>query len=171
MRDDSNNWDAPDTNIKVLADVDVEVMQVFFNRQTMISGTDVLDRTLLPLVEWPDKVNSDSYALVLRRDRILEVNGDHRPDGWNASAGIAVSNMTDGYEVFRLSGLRALDLLKRGAFIDASKPSRSVARQLFGLPVFLYRCEKPDSYLVHVPSAHAQTLRHSLCRYWASMPA
>jgi len=162
MRDDSGKWDAPlpsgyahDANGMTLAAVTLA-------RQVLISGPDVLTQTKQPIAGWPDIVTADSYALSVRRDRVLLVNGPTVSEGWHDDIGQAVSDASDAYAVFDVSGERSLEVLKRGAELNLDVPSRSVARLLFGLGVFLYRYETENSFRIHVASAHAEALVKSL---------
>lgn len=162
MRDDSHKWDIPNTDEVVFSGPQINIQQIQPARQQLVSGVNVLQDTTLPLVGWPGNVSNDAYALVLRRDRILEINGTEKADGWHAADQCAVSDMTHGYAVITIDGQGALELLKRGSFIDPAKQSRSVARSLFGLPAMLYRRAESDSYVVHVERQYAQTLRKTL---------
>lgn len=125
-------------------------------RQTLISGARVLAQ-FPDAVGWPDIASGNAYALSLRRDRVLLVNGPERPDGWDDDSGQAVSDVTDAYTVFDLTGPNALDLLKHGTEIGLHPPSRSVARMLFGVGVILYRHRTGDRFRLHVPRAQSQT--------------
>lgn len=162
MRDDSKKWDETSESPDVYSSAALTVTQVWPRRQTVISGINVHKVTNQELVGWPGNIGSDSYALVLRRDRLVEVNGPERSDGWDEKIECAVSDMTDGYSVFDLKGVDTLPLLKRGAFVNPEASSRSVTRGLFDLPVLLYRREDPDHYTIHVGRAHAQTLKKAI---------
>ncbi len=158
MRKDNDNWDAPATDHRVVSADQLSVTQVHPDRQTLISGINANGLTHLELVGWPGIASADSYALVLRRDRILEVNGQHRADGWDDASQCAISDVTDGLAAFEITGQLALPILKRGGFIDPSMPSPSVARQCFGQSVFLYQA-KPDIFRLHVTRCYAQAMR------------
>jgi len=157
MRDDTALWDAPRDPTEPIDLGPAQLTPVQLTRQTLVSGPDVLHQTDLPLVEWPDAAPSGPYALTLRRDRLLLVNGPEAPDGWNDATRQATSDVTDAYSVFDLTG-DALPLLGRGAEISPDIPSRSVARLLFGLGVFLYRLDNATTYRLHVPRAHTEAL-------------
>lgn len=71
-------------------------------RQTIVSGTSVLhhfDDTLGPAIGWPEIADGPSYAIALRRDRVLPVNGPGLADGWDDEAEHAISDMSGGYAV------------------------------------------------------------------------
>jgi len=140
------------------------VTQLPIKRQVLISGVNALAASQLTRVGWPGDVNTDRtdrYALVLRRDRLLEINGEQRIDGWDDTSQCAVSDVTDGYVVFEISGSGAQDLLKQGGFINTDQPSPSVARQLFGQSVLLYRTNAL-SYRLHINRMFAQSLRDQI---------
>ncbi|MEQ8898189.1 MAG: hypothetical protein RID23_13965 [Roseovarius sp.] len=157
MRDDTALWDVPRDPTHPIALGPATLTPVQLTRQTLVSGPNVLHQTDLPLVEWPGAAPSGPYALALRRDRVLQVNAPETPDGWNDTTQQATSDVTDAYTVFDLTG-DALPLLGRGAEITPDIPSRSTARLLFGLGVFLYRLEDATTYRLHVPRAHAEAL-------------
>jgi glycine cleavage system aminomethyltransferase T len=158
MRRDNDNWNPPDPDATVVTSDVLTVTQIYPERQVLISGVNARAASNLTLVGWPGDVIGDRYALVLRRDRVMEVNADQRADGWDNTTQCAVSDVTDGYAVFEIQGTGALALLKQGGFINAEQPSPSVARQMFGQPVLLYRTN-PQSYRLHVNSMYTQTLR------------
>ena len=157
MRDDTALWDAPRDPTKPIDVGPATLTPVQLTRQTLVSGPNVLHQTDLPLVEWPGAAPSGPYALTLRRDRVLRINAPETPYGWNDTTQQATSDVTDAYTVFDLTG-DALPLLGRGAEITPDIPSRSTARLLFGLGVFLYRLEDATTYRLHVPRAHAEAL-------------
>jgi len=109
------------------------------SRQTLISGAQVLEQIKQPLIGWPDIADVQSYAITLRRDRVLLVNDSKEPDGWNEELNWAVSDVSDAYSVIDIHGEQALSLLMRGTELSLSAPSRSAARRMFGLDVILYR--------------------------------
>jgi hypothetical protein len=111
-------------------------------RQTLMSGA--FDALLAisgqeAATGWPEPAVGACYAVRLRRDRILVVNGPELRDGWHAAAGVAVSDVSGGLAVLDVTGPNALDLLRRGTEISPDVPSRSVSRLLFGLDVHAYR--------------------------------
>ncbi|MFK7751272.1 MAG: hypothetical protein AB8B51_01865 [Sedimentitalea sp.] len=94
------------------------------------------------------------YALRLRRDRILIVDGPELPDGWHDDLGLAVSDVTDGYGVIDIKGGTALGLLQRGTEISATLASPSVVRGFYGYDVLIYGFGGENQYRIHVPRAH-----------------
>ena len=162
MRDDRQRWAPPRDRTAHVTAPGLTITPVTVERLTLLSGPMARQQTSLPLVEWPGLALKDSYALSLRRDRVLEVNGPAHQDGWDGARGLAVSTVTDGYAQVEISGANALSLLNRGADLDLGTPSRSVARLLFGLAVFLYRHGEEDTYRVHVSAGHADALWHAL---------
>jgi hypothetical protein len=159
MRDDSLRWDPPSDDPLVYKNNVVTITQQQPKRQIVLSGANVMRHIDLPMVGWPGNVGSHAYALVLRRDRVLEINGSTRQEGWDETIQCAVSDMTDGYAMFTLEGQGVLELLKHGSFIDLENESRSVARLLFGIPAMLYRLGSPEHFAIHLERAHAQSMR------------
>lgn len=160
MRDDSARWDE-------IGDSDfiangVAIRPVTLQRQTMISGPGILRQIDVPIVRWPDPIERESYALSLRTDRVLIVNGPDTAEGWYEATSQAVSDITDAFAVFDISGERALDLLLRGGELRPDIPSQSVARLLFGLGVFLYGHGPSGEFRVHVASGHSAALIKAL---------
>ncbi len=155
MRDDSGKWDRLPPVDAVIDAPGVVIRRVAVVRQVLISGPDVLAQVDGPMVEWPGVVEAESYALSLRRDRVLWVNGPEMAEGWDAARNWAVSDVSDGYEVIEIAGTGALALLCRGAEVSLDQPSRSVARLLFGLGAFLYRAGDVQTYRAHVGRAQA----------------
>jgi hypothetical protein len=162
MRDDSKRWLPPRSQDSKVEAPDLIINEISMSRLIMVSGPDALRQTELALAEWPAVVTETSYALSLRRDRVLEVEGPARPDGWDTAKNIAVSDVTDGFANFELSGQNAMNILRRGAEVDLGTPSRSVARLMFGFGVFLYRHGSDTRFRLHVPSAHRDAMWHAL---------
>ncbi len=162
MRDDSKRWDAPTANGSAEMAEGVTLAPVQLTRQTLISGADTLARMQPKLAAWPDIVTDQSYALCLRRDRIMLVNGPVAEEGWHEDTSQAISDMSDAYAVFEISGRDAFATLKRGAELRLDVPSVSVARMLFGLDVFLYRFGDEDRFRIHVSQSQAEPLLKSL---------
>ncbi len=165
MRDDSRKWDAPPDYARPLEGAGLAVTRVWPARQVLISASDVLAR--IAATGWPDIAAGDAYGLCLRRDRVLEVDGPARADGWDGTQ--AVTDVTDAYAVFHIEGPQALALCRRGTELSLAQPSRSVARTMFGLSTFLYRWEHGDCYRLHVPRAHAQALWQRLAAHMRQM--
>ena len=160
MRDDRDLW-APALGLTVpLALPGAELSAAPLTRQTLISGVSA-SAMVEPSTGWPDIVDTTRYRLNRRRDRIVEINSEARAEGWDASRQQAVSDVTHGYSVFHLSGPNALGILKRGTEISLNTPSKSVARMLFGLDVWLYRFGAEDAFRLHVPRAFGEaTIAH-----------
>jgi hypothetical protein len=161
MRDDRHKWDAPHTSDAQLTAPGVTISPVPVGRQTSISGTDVLS-SYANCIGWPGVAQGPTYALSLRRDRILLVGADPMPDGWDDETGHAVSDATDAYRVLEISGPNAMALLKRGAEIQLGQSSHSVARLLFGYGTFLFRYGDEDTFRLHVSSAQEQAMWQTL---------
>lgn len=161
MRDDKNRWDAPRAMGARITAEGLSITPLSLSRQTLISGTGVLGQIggeYGAPVRWPDIASGTPYALSLRRDRVLLVEGPQMADGWHADRGQAISDATGAYLVFELSGPRAMDLLKHGTEISLASPSASVARPLFGIGTLLYRHGKPETFRVHVARGHGEAL-------------
>lgn len=157
MRDDRHRWAVPADRSVIKEIGGATLQEVMPARQTLISGIAVRE-TEAPLIAWPDVVITERYSLSLRRDRVLIVNGPPMADGWSDKTQRAVSDMTDGYRMFDLRGKTALQALQRGAEIDLSTPSASVARQLFGMNCLIYRIDHPTDYRIHVARAQGDAL-------------
>ncbi len=162
MRDDSQRWVPPRDRAVAVTAPGITVRSVDIARFTLISGPRALSETRLAIADWPGIVEGDSYAISLRSDRILEVNGPARQDGWDADQNLAISDVTDAYRHIEIAGPAALSLLSRGTELDPNNPSRSAARLLFGLGVFLYRHGNSDTYRLHTGSAEDEALWHAL---------
>ena len=98
MRDDRQKWAPSQSDSPATVETDlVRISGVSSDRLTLISGPvqQALAKCGMQIAAgWPDPVSSDSYALRLRRDRILVVNGPALEDGWDADNGVAISDMT-----------------------------------------------------------------------------
>lgn len=167
MRNDNHKW-PPAQAISSFIESSIDfgnasLQPIEVARQTMISGPHVLDQIDAPLVAWPTIIDEQRYALCLRRDRVLLVDGVERSglerdSGWDQKKQQAISDYSDTYAVFDLSGPHALELLQRGAEISLQTPSNSVVRRLFGLDAMIYRAVKPDQFRVHIAWARQQSL-------------
>lgn len=162
MRDDSQRWAPPRDRKSDITAPGLTIKTLSVERLILLSGPRALQQTELPLIDWPTVGQGPAYALTLRRDRVLEVNGPARAEGWNTEAGLAISDATDAFTQIELSGANALPLLNRGTDLDINTPSRSVARMLFGLGVFVYRHSGSNSFRIHVASGHDEALWHAL---------
>lgn len=156
MRNDSARWDAPCAETGFSRE-GLSLRRIWPERQVLVSGPDVLTRVGLPLIGWPDMA-SGPVALCLRRDRVLELDGAERAEGWQN--GLAVTDVTDGYAVFEITGEGAWAALREGTEIRLDVPSRSVARRFHGLDALIYRIE--GGFRLHTPRAMAEALHRHL---------
>ncbi len=165
MRNDKDKWDEPCTQNTGIETSGLKISFLSLSRQTLISGPHVLAqirKAYSTPVGWPEIVNTPTYALAVRRDRVLLVDGPEMTDGWHESQTQAVSDVTGAYTVFEITGPDAMSLLKRGTELALATPSRSVARLLFGFGTFLYRSKDAQTFRVHVSSAQSQALWKTL---------
>ena len=160
MRDDSQKWDAPFSSDEVLQVPGLSIATLRLDRLTSVNGTRALAGSDLPIIGWPDIAPGGAYAVALRRDRILEVNGPPRPDGWDAAQQLGFSDMTDGYHAFSVTGSAAMEFLRAGAELSLDLPSNSAARLLFGLPAILYRTGE-DAFALIVTRPQAVAAWHA----------
>ncbi len=164
MRDDSLKWDAPLGNTRAdIAGDGYRASLIQLARQTVLSGpieTCLKIATQNTAFGWPEIASGKIYALRLRRDRILSVNGPGLPDGWH-NHGVAISDMTGAYAVIEVNGPRAIDLLNRGTELDTALPSGSVARQFHGFATLIYRWQSQTCYRLHVERCYLEAIwRH-----------
>ncbi len=156
MRDDSARWDpAAGLDREAFQTPAVTLKILRPNRQTLISGpypAALQCANVETATGWPEAALGDHYAVRLRRDRILVINGDALSDGWHAAKGVAVSDMTGGYAMLALGGPKAFDLLRRGTEITPDAASKSVLRGFHGYPVMLYS-HGAGQFRLHIPSA------------------
>lgn len=162
MRNDSNKWDAPAALTVGHTENGVALTPIELTRQTLISGPRVLSQADWSIVGWPGIAPTPPYALSLRRDRVLLVDGPDMAEGWQEDTQRAISDASDAYSVFDVSGDRAFEVLQRGAELRLDAESKSVARLLFGIGVLLYRVNTEDQFRIHVASSHAEALVKSL---------
>jgi hypothetical protein len=160
MRNDSARWDAPGPIDVTSQDLTVTAVPAVY--QHWVSGIDVMDRYADQIVGWPDIVTTQCYALALRRDRVLLVGEADATLGYSDDTGLAVSDVSDGWQVADISGPNALECLRRGAELDLAQPSRSVMRRVFGLDVMLYRTHDETRFRVHVEKARSHAFFTSL---------
>lgn len=158
MRDDSRKWTPPESVPAPLDLGGATLWVAILPRQTLISGTATRQNSPLPVIGWPDVATGEAYRITLRRDRVVEIGGDARPEGWDAERAEATSDITDGWSVLDLSGPRAFDILKRGTEISLSEPSASVVRKLWGLDTWLYRHEADNKFRLHIARAMEEAL-------------
>ncbi len=154
MRDDTQRWTAPRADGVDLQAEGLRLRHLSGLKQTLVSGVTALtqfETQLGPAVGWPDPALGAAYAVALRRDRALLVNGPDLADGWDAQAGLAVSDVTDTYCAFDITGPHWSDMLARGTEMG---PSRSAVRRFAGMEVALYAHE--DALRVHIERARAE---------------
>lgn len=169
MRDDRNRWAPPAPLSRPLSLGSATLCAVSVSRQTLISGPAVRSGKDA-LVGWPDIAVGDAYRIVLRRDRIVEIGCAPQAEGWNADQGEAASDITDGFDVYELSGPGAFDILKRGTEISLDHPSASVARRAFGFDLWIYRHTDADRFRIHIARAYGTALVATLTDVTALMP-
>lgn len=162
MRDDSQKWSTQTFDPNVYSSETLVIKQIQPNRQIIISGVRARENTKLALIAWSGFAPAHDYALVLRRDRIIEINGPARSDGWDEQTGLAISDVTDGYAVAHLDGPDAMPLLMRSTEISINQPSASAARLCFGFSALVYAREGESSFAAHVSRPFAQSFRQAL---------
>lgn len=169
MRNDNAKWQpAQGLNSVPLSLPDLEMKPVAPTRQTLISGPykDALALAGLEAASgWPDIATGSPYALRLRCDRILVVDGPELADGWHEAEGLAVSDVTDGYAVIELSGPVAAGTLQRGTEISVNARSASVNRGFAGYCTMIYAFEDKGRFRIHVARAHLEGLWALLASY------
>ncbi|MCP4070967.1 MAG: hypothetical protein GY742_04400 [Hyphomicrobiales bacterium] len=162
MRDDSTRWaaasgyDRPDININGLQ---ISVIRPW--RQTLISGP--ISKSLelgyqKRAVGWPEIAKGKNYAIRMRRDRIMLINGPAIEDGWHKDKGLAVSDMSDACAVIQLEGVLADSVLKRGTELDIGIPSGSVVRVFHGFETFIYRWQSKDIFRLHIQFGYLESI-------------
>jgi sarcosine oxidase gamma subunit len=117
----------------------------------------------------------DHYALRVAPDRLLFVSVDGADDvtfGW--SDGCAITDVSDGYVLFDITGLAASELMRFGALHDFETRSETAsASMLFaGQRVILARI--PQGWRLHVERPNAAAIWQWLQRAvsaWAKPPA
>jgi len=166
MRDDRHKW-APALGRKYppINNPHLSISVVNTGRQTLISGPykKCLEAgKLTQAAGWPKIVTAQHYALRLRRDRILLVNGPALSDGWQEDAGICVSDMSSAYITIEISGECALELLNRGTDLSIDAASASVARNFRGYEVLIYRWQSPTQFRLQCHHGNLQAIWHLL---------
>jgi heterotetrameric sarcosine oxidase gamma subunit len=120
----------------------------------------------------------DSYALRLAPDRMLWVSlgaSESLPVGWSDD-GVAVTDVSDGFVLFDVTGRAALDLMKLGANYEfeaaPAGPAESALMVFAGLKVAVARLEHGWRLHVERPYATAlwQWLQHAASE-WDKPPA
>lgn len=161
MRNDNEKWQDPKDAQPGFSARGVQVFSLDTPRQILLSGTvpNALKVCGCNVTHgWADIVQEEAYALRLRRDRLMMVNGPQLDDGWGATNGLAVSDVSDGYRVLQINGPEALGLIRRGTEISLEIPSASVLRQFAGFEVLLYRWRMESQYRLHIRQYDAQAL-------------
>ncbi|MEL6640424.1 MAG: hypothetical protein AAFP98_03770 [Pseudomonadota bacterium] len=161
MRNDTHKWTAPSPLTRTVAGL--RCIEVHPLAQHWLSGPDVLGRFADNLITWPTPITQDKYVLSLRRDRVMVVGGLDLPDGYHAATGLAVTDISDAYQVIDISGPAAFAHLQRGAEVRVDQPSRSVQRRMFGCDVMLCCLDAESGFRIHVPRAFAQSFVEQLC--------
>jgi len=132
MRNDNQKWaPACGLNRPTVHGENVQLTLPTFSRQTLMSGPVLNGLTLAKQPKahgWPSIARGEAYALRLRRDRILAINGPALNDGWHEGNGVAVSDMTSGFAALELSGPRAHEILNTGTELDLALPSGTAMR-------------------------------------------
>lgn len=169
MRNDTDRWDALALDEMRTQSALLTIAPLSFARLTLISGANVLQQAGVPRIGWPDIAARAPFALVLRRDRVLIVDGPEEATGWDEGRGWAISDASEAYGALELRGAAALDALSRGGELSLEAASPSVVRRLFGLDVILFRYEAADKFALFVPRAHLSGLFKSLEAAHASL--
>jgi len=162
MRDDRNKWTAAlGINRPPVKNEHLRLAVINTQRQTLISGpyTRCLDICkLAQATGWPQIITGNNYALRLRRDRILVVDGPSLDDGWHHDAGVSISDMSSAYVLVEIKGESALELLNRGADLNVDIASGSVARNFRGFDVLIYRWQSQTQFRMHFLHANLEAI-------------
>jgi len=140
-----------------------------------------LDRRAgLPCVGPRDTCDKGTYALRLAPDRLLFVSRDSALSdppafGWSDD-GIAITDVSDGFVLFDVTGAAAPDLMRLGADYDfeaeAAGSAESASMLFAGLKTAVARFQ--PGWRLHVERPHAAAMWHWLQRAaseWAKPPA
>ncbi|MCP4185329.1 MAG: hypothetical protein GY761_18805 [Hyphomicrobiales bacterium] len=162
MRDDRDKW-APAIGAErpAIKNTHLQLSVLKTQRQTLISGPykKCLDICKLPrATSWPQTATGNNYAVRLRRDRILVIDGPSLDDGWHDDAGVSVSDMSSAYILVEIKGEAALDLLNRGADLNVDIASGSVVRSFRGFDVFIYRWQSETQFRMHFHHANLEAI-------------
>ncbi|MBV1865771.1 MAG: hypothetical protein KUG74_15225 [Rhodobacteraceae bacterium] len=161
MRDDSTKWDTPlGQERATIAGDGFELSLIPLTCQTLISGPIAACLAVSGQKQafgWPDIVTGQPYALRLRRDRLLVVNGGQQAEGWD-ERGVAVSDMTGAYSVIEIDGPQAIDLLNSGTELSIDLPSGTVARQFHGFATLIYRWQSLTCYRLHIQRCYLEAI-------------
>lgn len=173
MRDDRLRW-PPVTDFQDAAIVapHVTVTSHILDRQVIISGQIEACLAASGCAEafGGDRVVSgQTYALRLRRDRILVVNGGAHSDGWHKDHGIAISDLTSGICVFELLGPAARAVINSGTEYMTDAGSASVSHIWHGNACQIYRYEDDSRFRIHVGHAYGQSVWEMFERQFAAV--
>jgi hypothetical protein len=157
MRDDAARWPA-DTGLdqEPIRTPGLSILVLQPDRLTLLSGPVAASLVLAgqgEAVGWPSPAMGGTYALRLRRDRILVVNGPEIATGWHGDEGVAVSEVTGGYAGVELTGAQAFAVLQRGTEITRAVASPGVARVFHGCPALIYGHSGEDRFRLRVSRA------------------
>jgi hypothetical protein len=162
MRDDRDKWaPALSTERPPIENKHLQLSVVKTQRQTLISGpyTKCIDICKFPeATGWPQIATGYNYAVRLRRDRILVVDGPSLNDGWHHDAGVSVSDMSSAYILVEIKGEAALELLNRGVDLSVGVASGSVVRSFRGFEVFIYRWQSETQFRMHFQHANLEAI-------------
>ena len=161
MRDDRLKWAPVPDPLEAISGEAVSLAPCHVGRQYLVSGVSIATQDAF-VGGWPTVITGEDYTLRIARDQVLQVGCTSRTTGWDAETSHALSDMTDGFEVFEVTGARAIDVLQRGAELDLNHSSRSVARDLWGMRVLLYRHGSEETFRLHIERSHAHALYQAL---------
>jgi len=159
MRDDRKRWRRAEGWGRKLDDLPgLRATIIRPKRQTLISGPTsaaLKASNLADAAGWPGPAKGDHYAIRLRRDRLLVVDGEDRAhpsldEGWHDELGIAVSDITGGLALIELSEPSVPTLLATGAEIDPATPSPAASWLWHGMACIVYKYETDKLFRLHV---------------------
>ncbi|WP_342077316.1 hypothetical protein [Yoonia sp. SS1-5] len=157
MRNDTDRWAATTVGQKAPASfAGVTMSHVTGLEQTLISGPRAAALSHVQLtsaIGWPDCATGERYAVSLRRDRVLAIGFACGRFGWNDEAGLAISQMSQGYGVVDLTGPDALPILQTGTELSPKTPSASAVRLWHGYDLIVYALGHNDGFRLHIPAA------------------
>lgn len=168
MRNDTERWPAAADGPRPGVDRSgVTLRRLDVPQQVVISGPRAAALSFADqpsAVGWPDLATGQTYALSLRRDRLLLVGAAIATFGWLDGPGLAVSDMSAGYDMFELRGPRAMAVLRTGTELSLNTPSESCLRLWHGYDFMLYRYGADDSFRMHMGRADAAAVWDMLIR-------
>jgi hypothetical protein len=95
------------------------------------------------------QASGERYAARMARDRALVIGVEDLAAGWH-DTGVAVTKMNSALHVFEVSGKSALDLVERGAVMDAGDAGPNSATVFAGVITSLYRHGSATTLRLHV---------------------